>query len=125
MPENVRDQAVLLLHGRLDVSRLLTRRFRPGCTVVLSACSVGSHVRDAPLEALGFPATLLSTGVRSLIGSLWPVADSAAMVNFMTQLHQRSQNGESPSRALGATVAACAQQGIRSTVWGGFATFGA
>jgi CHAT domain-containing protein len=58
--------------------------------VVLSACETAmSRVTVTPDEFLGFPAAFLHHGVRTVIATLWPVADAAAaalMGRFYTEL---------------------------------------
>lgn len=59
---------------------------------VLSACRSGLvEYRDAPDEALGFPAVLLQAGIPAVVGTLWPVADlsSALLMDRFYELHLR------------------------------------
>jgi CHAT domain-containing protein len=72
-------QSHLLTAGpdKLTIDELLPhlRRHAPEL-VVLSACETAiSRVATTPDEFLGFPAALLSAGARTVVATLWPVAD--------------------------------------------------
>ena len=69
--------------------------------VALSACETGmAQVSVTPDEFLGFPAALLHAGVRTVIATLWPVADSAA-APLMSRFYAELANpGTSPAEAL-------------------------
>lgn len=67
--------------------------------VVLSSCEVGrTHVRAGD-EALGLTASLLATGVRSVVAAVGPVGDADAHV-VMTAYHQVLAQGLDAAEAL-------------------------
>ena len=66
-------------HQRLSVGRLLDAGDlgRPRL-VVLSACETGlSDINRNPDEFIGLPGTFTALGAAGVLGSLWPVADTA------------------------------------------------
>ena len=69
--------------------------------VILSACETAiSRVTATPDEFLGFPAAFLHAGAKTVIATLWPVADASAgplMGRFYTELRQP---GTTPAEAL-------------------------
>ncbi|WP_405770228.1 CHAT domain-containing protein [Actinacidiphila glaucinigra] len=114
----------LLLGGKLPLASVLQNNLRPGATVVLSACELGSITGDLPDEQLGFPAALLAVGARSVIGALWPVPDTQATVTLMTETH-RALVTSSTTRALGQAIGKAHAQGVPPSAWASFACFGA
>ncbi|MFD3440878.1 CHAT domain-containing protein [Streptomyces sp. NPDC058685] len=114
----------LLLDDRLPLSSLLERDLRPGATVVLSACELGSIAGDLPDEQLGFPAALLAMGARSVIGALWPVPDEDETVDLMVDTH-RALSHTSATLALGQAIRRSHELGVPASVWASFTHFGA
>ncbi|WP_405568982.1 CHAT domain-containing protein [Streptomyces sp. NBC_01167] len=114
----------LLLDDRLPLSSLLERDLRPGATVVLSACELGSIAGDLPDEQLGFPAALLAMGARSVIGALWPVPDEDDTVDLMVDTHRGLSNA-SATLALGRAIRRSHELGVPASVWASFTHFGA
>lgn len=114
----------LLLGGRMMLSDLLERDLRPGTTVVLSACELGSITGELPDEQLGFPAALLAMGARSVIGALWPVPDEDATVSLMAETH-RALTASSATLALGKAIRRAHADGVSATVWASFTHVGA
>ncbi|NDU77144.1 CHAT domain-containing protein [Actinomadura sp. DSM 109109] len=117
-------RSALLLGRPLELSVLLNQDLRPGATVVLSACQLADIGTEFAAEQLGFPAALLAMGARSVIGALWRIPDSDAMVTFMMDLH-RNLRSHPPSVALGQAIGQACAEGQRATVWAPFAHFGA
>jgi CHAT domain-containing protein len=85
---------VLTHDGRLTMNRLgeLLSRTRlrddPIELLVLSACDTAVSDERA---GLGLAGVAVSSGARSAVGSLWPIADEATyrlLVDFYTELHQ-------------------------------------
>jgi hypothetical protein len=102
-------------HGRL---------ISPGGVVVLSACSVGGVVDSVPSELIGFPAVLLGAGVRTVIGPVWPVLDSAETVDLVAALHTNMLSGMTATEALADAVRGSFESGAPSAVWGVFGAYG-
>lgn len=114
----------LFLQGSLLLEDLVQARLTSGSTMVLSACSVGGNTADAPLEILGFPATLLAIGARNVIASMWPVPDNAHTVRFMNDIHLRLADGLPASKALAQATRDAIAANSPAAVWGGFSAFG-
>ncbi|MEU9398196.1 CHAT domain-containing protein [Streptomyces sp. NPDC048242] len=114
----------LLLGGRLPLTDILRDNLHPGAMVILSACELGSITGDLPDEQLGFPAALLAVGARSVIGALWPVPDTLATVDLMTDTH-RALADSSATRALGRAIGRAHADGVPPSVWASFTCFGA
>jgi hypothetical protein len=117
-------RSALLLGWPLRLSALLTQDLKPGAIVVLSACHLASIGTEFAAEQLGFPAALLAMGARSVVSALWPVPDSDATVELMTELH-RDLGHHPPSVALGRAIGRACADGVRPYVWAPFVHFGA
>ena len=74
-------QSALVLHGptRLNIGRLqATDGLARPRLVVLSACETGLvEITANPDEFIGLPATFMALGAAGVVGSLWPVNDTA------------------------------------------------
>lgn len=116
--------STLLIGDGLKLRRFWEHRLRTAPAIVLSACEVGGVGTHLPGEQLGFPAVLLASGARSVIGALWKVPEHSDTVRLMTALHDRMRSGMPANRALGSAVGALAEQGVTPSVWGPFSFFG-
>lgn len=85
---------------RLYVRELIGISFERLRTVVLSACSsvAPTEGRGGGLWGLAFP--FLDGGVTAVVGSLWPIDDSAAEA-LVVAFHDALQRGIDPAAALG------------------------
>jgi CHAT domain-containing protein len=72
--------------------------------VVLSSCDVGRTVVRGGDEMLGFTAALLYSGTRTVVSSVAPVDDVAA-VEVMATYHRGLTRGLRPARALAEATA--------------------
>ncbi|GII57674.1 hypothetical protein Pth03_60630 [Planotetraspora thailandica] len=124
--------STLVLGPGLSLRDVWTRRFASAPLAVLSACDVGGIGDRHPGEQLGFPAVLLASGARSVIGALWPVPDSPDLVRLMRGLHERITGrlagrlgGEPSNVALGREIGALHRDGVSPSVWGPFSHMGA
>ncbi|WP_420121141.1 CHAT domain-containing protein [Nakamurella sp.] len=115
----------LLLHGNLTFDALEHHRFADGATVVLSACSVGRSISEAPFAQLGFPAMLLSAGACEVVASAQPLLDCRQTVDLMVSLHEYLRDGASASRALAQAIKDSESHGVPSAVWGSLEVYGA
>ena len=74
-------QSALVLHGptRLSIGRLqATDGLGHPRLVVLSACETGLvEITSNPDEFIGLPGTFMALGAAGVVGSLWPVNDTA------------------------------------------------
>jgi hypothetical protein len=119
-----RPRANLLFNGVLDMSAVQKTGFKPGSTVILSACSVGGFDSRYSSEILGFPTAILGAGARNVIASIWPVPDSLETVNFMSAIHDGLFRGESPEVAFDNAVAEAIDGDVPASVWAGYSLFG-
>jgi CHAT domain-containing protein/tetratricopeptide (TPR) repeat protein len=74
-------QSALIMHGytRLSVDRLFSAEGlgRPRL-VVLSACETGlNEITSNPDEFIGLPGAFMALGAAGVLGTLWPVSDTA------------------------------------------------
>jgi CHAT domain-containing protein len=83
-----------------DVQRL----DRPPRLVVLSACDAGRAVVKPGGEVMGLATALLRSGTATVIASVLPVPDRAA-VGLVTALHGGLRSGLGPAAALAAAQA--------------------
>lgn len=99
-------------HGRLTVARTLGEVSTPPDIVVLSACESGAFTPDDPFDELvGLPGTLLASGTRWVVGSLWEVGDIATSLLVPEFFRCWKQGAVHPARAL-----AQAQEWLRERV---------
>ena len=81
--------------GRVDVS--------PVRLLVMAACRSGTvEFERAPDEAMGFPAALMVGGVPTVVSTLWPVDDEAAMFFGLRFYELLVQDGLDPAQAVEA-----------------------
>ncbi|MFC9872693.1 CHAT domain-containing protein [Nocardia salmonicida] len=124
VPDNPLESGVCLADGNLRAHELLDENMAVEL-VVLSACRTG---RDSYLpgdNALGLASALLRAGVRSLVVSLWPVADESTAA-LMRRLHLHLSNGECVDVALAqaATEIARVKRWAHPYYWSGFVVIG-
>ncbi|MEN4472851.1 CHAT domain-containing protein [Mycolicibacterium cosmeticum] len=117
-------RAELWIGGLLDTTQLLERGMQPGATVILSACSVGNINARYSTEVLGFPTTILGSGAREVIASLWPVPDSVQTVQLMLSIHRLLRSGHSPNESFRQAISDAADGGESPAIWGGYSMFG-
>ena len=81
--------------GRVDVS--------PVRLLVMAACRSGTvEFERAPDESMGFPAALMVGGVPTVVSTLWPVDDEAAMFFGLRFYELLVQDGLDPAQAVEA-----------------------
>jgi CHAT domain-containing protein len=99
-------------HGRLTVTRTLGEVSTPPDVVVLSACESGAFTPDDPFDELvGLPGTLLATGTRWVVGSLWEVGDIATSLLVPEFFRRWNRGAVHPARAL-AQAQAWLREGV-------------
>jgi CHAT domain-containing protein len=123
------DAALLLADGRVDAAEIARRRIAYQ-EVVLSACSTGyrpTRVAGIDLtgdEILGLPGAFLEAGVRSVLVSIPPARDDAAMT-FMRIFHRLRYRGADPLAALQKTQTRMLEDSTYPPyLWIGFALYG-
>jgi CHAT domain-containing protein len=103
----------------------LERLARPPTTVVMSACDSGLSAVQPGEELMGLAAALLGLGTVSVLGSVLPAQDEAALA-LMTDLHRRLSAGSGLAAALAAAQAAAGDQlDERTATAAAFVCFGA
>ncbi|MFE1905184.1 CHAT domain-containing protein [Streptomyces gardneri] len=92
---------------------------------VLSACETGLGGADRTDEVLGLSRSLLFSGVRSLVMSLWRVPDRST-APLMGAFHDLTLSGEPPAQALRAAMLAARALpgGDRLDRWAAFCLLG-
>jgi CHAT domain-containing protein len=92
--------AIELADGPLTVYDLVPHSPLPP-TIVLSACDAGiSAARGGGDELLGFTATLLAAGARSIVAAVAPLPDTALTRTVMVALHRGLAAGLPAGAAL-------------------------
>jgi CHAT domain-containing protein len=91
--------------------------------VILSACSsvVTADTRSNSFH--GLAGCLFRAGAQAIIGSRWPVADTAARA-CMEELHRALRQGGPADLALARAAAALRAQGRPAEDWAAFGYFG-
>jgi CHAT domain-containing protein/tetratricopeptide (TPR) repeat protein len=96
------NSALMLAAERLQLRDIMSMGPLRARLVVLSACETATTGVGLPDESIGFPTGLLRAGARGVIGSMWAVPDSSAMM-VMARFYQYWQNDSMrPEQALRA-----------------------
>jgi CHAT domain-containing protein len=74
-------------------------------------------------DVLGLHSAFLAAGARTVIGSLWTVAEDFAE-NLIVDFFRRIKNGERSAAALKAAQETIRRQSPRPYDWAGFTLFG-
>lgn len=91
--------------------------------VILSACSGSQSKLYEGDEQVGLAITCLTTGAKSVIGSLWPVLDEVGTY-LMPWFYQALTAGHKPAAALTLAQRAAWQANRPLIEWGGFLCIG-
>ncbi|MBT4044737.1 MAG: CHAT domain-containing protein [Rhodospirillaceae bacterium] len=108
--------------ARLTAARLFEAPLRAGL-VVLSACETGVGRATAGDDYLGLTRSLYLGGARTVLNSLWPVADKGTDL-YMRKFHEVARAGDYGAAWLAARNAA-RKQGYPPAVYGAFSLGGA
>jgi CHAT domain-containing protein len=120
---------LLLTNSKVDASELVRRRLQFD-EVILSACSTGqrpSEIQGVDLtgdDIVGLPGALLEAGARSILVSIPPAREDAAM-QFMTVYHDYRVQGLPPLAAVQKTqMEMLASPVYGPELWVGFTLYG-
>ena len=82
--------------GKLTVEEIYQLKLKPSL-VVLSACETGLGKYSAGDEIIGFYRAFMYAGAKSIIATLWPIADEASsfLINEFYQSLKKNSLGES------------------------------
>ncbi len=80
--------------GRLFMHELLTETFSNVELVTLSACQTALGRVDRAGNVIGIPTALLLAGVRTIVATMWPVADEVAAHFFPTLYHYLARRND-------------------------------
>jgi CHAT domain-containing protein len=83
--------------------------------VVLSACETGLYGIDRdPDEFIGLPGTFTALGAAGVLGTLWPVADTATAL-LIARFYDLHMSGKlAPPTACAALNSGCARPPART-----------
>jgi CHAT domain-containing protein/Tfp pilus assembly protein PilF len=111
-PENPRASELLLGTGLLRLDQLQAAQgiFEKVELLVLSGCETGSPGGDDSNEVDALSAAVLTLGARSVVASLWQVADRSTSELMATFYRRYAEHGD-PARALQQAQAAMVQKG--------------
>ena len=121
--DNPQFSALELVDGPMRVYDLESLA-RPPSLIVLSACDAGVSTEFAGNEILGFVASLLALGTRTVIAGVGLVPDEIAMGRIMGSLHRGLRAGAGAAGALSAAYAGLDPRDPRDLVVGGMVAFG-
>ena len=116
------NSAVFLTSRKLTAADLFARPLAADL-VILSACETGLGKSVAGDDYLGLSRSFYFGGVRTLLHSLWPVADAPTR-RFMTEFHESAKSGDLGTAWRQATDA-LNQDGFPPFVAGAFVLSGA
>lgn len=88
--------------GLLQVAELYSMHLPRTSLVVLSACNSALGDFFSGEGIVGVTRPFIRAGVPTLVGTLWPVADSPATVELTTVFHERWRGGSPAAAALRA-----------------------
>ncbi len=91
--------------------------------VILSACSSVVTADSRSNSFHGLAGSLFRAGAQAIIGSRWPVADTAARA-CMVELHRALRQGGPADLALARAVASLREDGRPAEDWAAFGYFG-
>jgi len=91
--------------------------------VTLSACQTGMGRWYYGDEIVGITQAFLSAGARSVIASLWQVADEHA-ADLMAELYTRLESCGEPAKALAEAQRQASRSGLETFYWAPFSVFG-
>ncbi len=92
--------------------------------IALSACDAGVSAEFAGNEIMGFVASLLALGTRSVIAGVGLVPDARATGRVMSSLHRGIAAGSTPAESLSAAYAGLDMADPRNLAAAGFVSFG-
>jgi CHAT domain-containing protein len=128
--EEPQHSALQLADGQVDVAEISAARVNFE-EVILSACNTGQRalkVQNVELtgdDILGLPGAFLEAGVRSVLVSIPPASDSAA-IRFMALYHEERSAGTTPLCALQKAQVMMLAEGLHPIdTWIGFTLYGA
>ncbi len=105
--------------GRLEAHELLSTDMRGTRILTLSACETALGRFDAADNLRGLPACFLLAGVRTIIGTLWPVDTDASRL-FFTRFYSGVREGVELLDAFAAAQDATRKQFPAYRDWGPF-----
>ena len=107
--------------GKLTVEEIYQLKLKPSL-VVLSACETGLGKYSAGDEIIGFYRAFMYAGAKSIIATLWPIADEASsfLINEFYQSLKKNSLGESLRMAQLKTK----EQYPNPVNWAGFVLVG-
>ena len=107
--------------GKLTVEEIYQLQLKPSL-VVLSACETGLGKYSAGDEIIGFYRAFMYAGAKSIIATLWPIADEASsfLINEFYQSLKKNSLGESLRMAQLKTK----EQYPNPVNWAGFVLVG-
>jgi CHAT domain-containing protein len=81
------NSAILLYDGQLTIENIMQLKLSRATVAYLSACQTAKGDQNAPDQAVHIAASMLFCGFRSIIGTLWCVADLVS--GFLSALTPR------------------------------------
>jgi hypothetical protein len=93
------NSAILLHDGQLTIEDIVQLSLSQATLAFLSACQTATGVQNAPDQAVHIAASMLFCGFRSIIGTLWCVADFISeFLNALTPRKHRLMSDEDGPR---------------------------
>lgn len=132
-PADPLQSAFVLADGKLTLEMLMARTSSVAELAFLSACETATGDEKVPDEAVHLAAGMMAVGYRSVIATMWSIADNhapdVAKEFYTTLLEQHDAEGKTdPARALHKAVAALRKRedigGDQLVSWVPFVHFG-
>ncbi|HYH09530.1 MAG TPA: CHAT domain-containing tetratricopeptide repeat protein [Thermoanaerobaculia bacterium] len=109
------EAALVLVDGRLGVTKIAATRLRPGATVIVASCSSARGTVRAE-GTISVARAFLAAGASSVISTLWPI-DDASSADFFPVLHEHLSRGASPAHALRAAQIDAIRRNLPPSLW--------
>ncbi|HET8796539.1 MAG TPA: CHAT domain-containing protein, partial [Thermoanaerobaculia bacterium] len=119
--DDVRGAALLTSGGtngddRLDVSEIASRPLPRTRVVVLAGCETAGGQERAREGTISTARAFLSTGVPSVIATIWPIDDRAA-ADFFPRVHRHLARGLPAAEALRSAQLECIREKTTPFLW--------
>lgn len=119
--DDVRGAALLTSGGtngddRLDVSEIASRPLPRTRVVVLAGCETAGGQERAREGTISTARAFLSTGVPSVIATIWPIDDRAA-ADFFPRVHRHLASGLPAAEALRSAQLECIREKTTPFLW--------
>ncbi|KAF8978065.1 CHAT domain-containing protein [Cyathus striatus] len=123
LKDNPLNSALMLKDGNLKISRIMEERIPNAALAFLCACETAMGVKDLPDEAMHLGATLLFSGFRRVVATMWSIDDEDGPIvadTFYARLFRddsRRPDTNAAAEAIHAATAVLRERGASFKRW--------